>query len=137
MLPLQKRAKSRMGVRQVESKESLRHRKFVRSFVCIVNGGTAGSVCNEGPIVFCHVRAGLPEGEQAGVSRKPHDCFGFPACRSHHDQQHRIGEESFEKIHGVKLLDTALLLARASPCPRVKAKAQELYAQKILTELGK
>lgn len=125
-LPLRKRPKEKLGVRQVETKESAKHRRFVRSFVCIVNGGTAGVTCTEGPIVFCHVRSGLPEGEQAGVSRKPHDCFGFPACRSHHDQQHGIGEQSFERLYGVRLLDTALKLARVSPCPIVKAKAQQI-----------
>ena len=119
--PLQKRPKSRMGVRQVESKESLRHRKFVRSFVCVFPNCVTGQ-----PVEFCHVRAGLPAGEQAGVAQKPHDAFGFPACRSHHDLQHRISEAAFEQLCGVKLLDTALQLARISPCPRVKAKAQEL-----------
>ena len=126
MLPLRKRPKEKLGVRQVETKESAKHRRFVRSFVCIVNGGTAGVTCTEGPIVFCHVRAGLPEGEQAGISRKPHDAFAVPMCAEHHRIQHAIGEASFEQRYGVRLLDTALKLARVSPCPIVKAKAQQV-----------
>ena len=125
-LPLRKRPKEKLGVRQVETKESAKHRRFVRSFVCIVNGGTAGVTCTEGPIVFCHVRAGLPEGEQAGISRKPHDAFAVPMCAEHHRIQHAIGEASFEQRYGVRLLDTALKLARVSPCPIVKAKAQQV-----------
>jgi len=128
-LPLRKRPKEKLGVRQVETKESPRHRKFVRSFVCIAQGGNAPhleSVNCGGPIEFCHVRAGLPEGEQAGISRKPHDAFAVPMCAEHHRIQHAIGEASFEQRYGVRLLDTALKLARVSPCPIVKAKANQV-----------
>ena len=121
MLPLRKRPKEKLGVRQVETKESAKHRRFVRSFVCIVND----EYCDK-DIQCAHVRLGLPEGEQAGVSQKPHDCFTVPMCSGHHARQHRIGEASFEKEFGVRLLDTALKLARVSPCPIVKAKAQQV-----------
>lgn len=117
-----------MGVRQVERKESARHRKFVRGRECIAKGRVGHVHCVDcyGPIQFCHVRSGLPDGEQAGVSEKPHDCFGFPGCATHHAQQHVVGEQSFEKMYGINLLETALALSRISPDPMVKEKARLL-----------
>jgi hypothetical protein len=124
-----KRKRERMNVRVVEKKESPRHRRFVRGHVCITIGGHAphleAPAC-EGPIQFCHIRARLPEGEQAGVSQKPHDAFGFPACAAHHKIQHALGEAGFESRYGVSLLKTALALARVSPDPMIKQKAQEV-----------
>lgn len=129
-LPLRKRPKEKLGVRQVETKESPRHRKFVRSFVCLVQQQIGAhpdtGACDSTQIECAHVRRGLPQGEQAGIGEKPHDCFTVPLCRTHHAQQHRIGEESFEKLYRVKMIDTALKLAKVSPCPIVKAKAQEV-----------
>ena len=119
-----KRKKESMGVRQVEKRESARHRKFVRSRECIAHGAF-GIFC-EGPIQFCHVRSGLPQGEQSGVSQKPHDAFGFPACAYHHKRQHDMGEASFEQLYGVNLLETALALSLQSPDLELRAKARSI-----------
>ena len=124
-LPLpQKRKKVPMGVRTQEKRESARHRKFVRGHECIANG-KLGLAC-QGRIEFCHVRKGLPEGEQAGVAQKPHDAFGFPACTYHHKVQHAMGEGWFEQTYGVKLLETALALALRSPDPSIVEKARSI-----------
>lgn len=125
MTILKKRPKERMGVRVVERKESAQHRRFVRSHVCIVNDEWCDKI-----IQCAHVRRGLPAGEQAGMSEKPHDCFTVPMCSGHHARQHRVGEESFEKMYGVNLLGTALSLAAASPDPAIREKAKEI--QKIM-----
>lgn len=121
-----KRKKAPMGVRQVEKRESAKHRRFVRSHVCIVLTGRPDLTECTGGNEFCHVRAGLPSGEQAGVAMKPHDAFGVPMCSYHHSQQHRIGEASFEKLYGVRLLDTALALARVSPDQMIRDKVKEI-----------
>ena len=115
-----KREKKRMQVREVEKKEFPRHRRFVRKFACVV------PYCPIGPIEFCHVRSGLPIGEQAGMAEKPHDCFGCPGCPIHHAEQHRIGEPAFERKYGVNLLATAINLSRVSPCPEIRAKAKSI-----------
>jgi hypothetical protein len=119
---LRKRPKA-PRTKPVEQRESQRHRKFVRTgkfAVCIVPG------CEVRPLEFCHVRAGLPEGEQAGISTKPHDAFAVGMCSAHHREQHAIGEKSFEKKYGVKLLETALALSRISPDQDIQRKAREI-----------
>ena len=103
----------------MEKKQSSRHRKFIRSFLCtVLDDFDCG-----GRIECAHVRKGLPSGERAGIAGKPHDAFTLPLCQTHHREQHRIGEQSFERKYKVNLLQTALGLARISPCPIVKAKA--------------
>ena len=113
-----KRKKSPMGVREVEKLTFPQHRRFIRAHGCIVPG------CKGGPIEAAHVRAGLPAGEQAGIATKPHDCFTVPLCRTHHSQQHGLGEASFERLYNLRLLDTALALARISTCEDVQIKAK-------------
>ena len=124
-LPLpQKRKKVPMGVRIPEKRESQRHRRFIRGLECIAKVRD-GANC-VGAVEFCHVRSGLPEGEQAGIATKPHDCFGFPACRWHHLTQHQHGEREFERVYGVKLLETALALSLNSPDPEIREKARSI-----------
>ena len=101
-----------------------RHRKFVRSRVCIVPG------CLDGPIECCHVRAGLPASvpsyARGGIGKKPSDAFTFPGCQAHHAESHRIGEHTFAKKYGINPLKEALDLARNSPCPEVRRFAREI-----------
>lgn len=96
-----------------------KHRKFVRSRVCIVPGCSMAA-----PIEAAHVRKGLPaetpSWARGGTSYKPMDAFCFPACHSHHHQQHSVGEETFARMHGVNLLKEALDLARNSPVPEIR-----------------
>lgn len=48
--------------------------------------------CN-GKIEAAHVRRGT----DGGVGMKPGDNWCLPLCSEHHAEQHRIGEQSFEK----------------------------------------
>lgn len=93
-----------------EKKQSLRwrsqaHCSFVRSHECCVPG------CTARPIEVAHVR----RGSDAGMGRKPSDFFTLSLCKDHHSEQHRIGEQSFERRYGLDLLATANEFAEASP----------------------
>jgi hypothetical protein len=63
------------------------------------------------PIEVAHVR----RGGSGGVGRKSSDAFTLSLCREHHAEQHRIGEQSFEKLHGFSMMDKAREFYRASP----------------------
>lgn len=87
---------------------SMAHCRFVGSHQCIVPG------CENRPIEVAHVRSG----SDAGMGRKPSDYFTVSMCggpQGHHAEQHRIGEASFEKRHGLNLLELAEEFARHSP----------------------
>ena len=81
------------------------HCTFVRTHECCVPG------CGDRPIEVAHVR----RGSDAGMGRKPSDYFTVSLCRSHHAEQHRIGEQSFDKLHGIDLGALAAEFANASP----------------------
>jgi hypothetical protein len=81
------------------------HRDFVRSHHCSVPG------CQLMPIEVAHVRRGCG----GGVGVKTSDAFTLSLCREHHSEQHRIGEQSFEKRHGFSMLGKAEEFYRASP----------------------
>lgn len=81
------------------------HCGFVRSHHCIVPG------CQGMPIEVAHVR----DGSDAGTGRKPSDWFTVACCRDHHSEQHRIGEKSFARRHGIDLHALAAEFAAASP----------------------
>jgi hypothetical protein len=61
------------------------HLSFVRSFHCSI------ADCHELPIQAAHVRLG----SGAGMGQKPDDWRAVPLCKSHHDEQHSVGEETF------------------------------------------
>lgn len=67
--------------------------------------------CGGRPIEVAHIRTGTG----AGVAQKPHDFFTISLCRDHHAEQHRIGEASFEKRHGIDMKALAYEFAKASP----------------------
>ena len=96
------------------------HRRFLRDHVCIVPD------CTNTFIQVCHIRSNLPEGEQAGTGQKPHDAWTFPACLPHHQEQHELGEQSFEKKYGIDLLKTAFEFAFASPVMEVRQHARKV-----------
>lgn len=81
------------------------HCSFVRTFHCVVPG------CQGMPIEVAHIR----HGSDASMGRKPSDWFTISLCRDHHSEQHRIGERSFEKAHGLNLHKLAEEFAAASP----------------------
>lgn len=93
---------------------SAAHCNFVRSHECVVPG------CTDRPIEVAHIRAG----SDAGLGRKPSDWFTTSMCRSHHAEQHRIGEGPFECKHSIDLHALAAEFAQASP------KAADIRSEK-------
>jgi len=81
------------------------HCNYVRDHHCSVPG------CMEKPIEVAHVR----RGSDAGMGRKPSDWHTISLCQEHHAEQHRIGEQSFEKRHGIDMADLAEEFCRYSP----------------------
>lgn len=102
--------------------KSTAHRNFVGQHQCCVPG------CNGRPIEVAHLR----NGTDAGMGRKASDWFTISLCQSHHSEQHRIGEPSFEKLHGINLHALAAEFAQASP-KRIEIRAK---AMDELTRLG-
>jgi len=95
----------RMSVREPEQKVWLRHRRWVRSHGCSVPHCPARSV------EFAHLRSAA----NAGKAQKPHDMFGISLCRTHHDEQHRLGVATFDRKYGTDLWALAAEFARRSP----------------------
>lgn len=107
MLPKRIKKESRRASRW----RSPSHCNFVRSHECCVPG------CDRRPIEVAHVRIG----SGAGISQKPDDFLTISLCGGpdgHHSEQHRIGEKSFEKRHGIDMGALADEFARASPKSR-------------------
>lgn len=81
------------------------HRAWVRKHRCSVPG------CVSLLIECAHIRTGT----DGGVGLKPSDCWTISLCRSHHGEQHDIGEPAFETMYGLDLIALALEFARQSP----------------------
>ncbi len=63
------------------------------------------------PIECAHVRRAA----NSGTGFKPSDAFTVSLCREHHAEQHRIGEQSFERKHGLDLMALAREFYGRSP----------------------
>lgn len=85
-------------------KRSPAHRAWVRGFQCCVPG------CDARPIECAHVR----RANNSGIGFKPSDAFTVSLCREHHAESHR-GEQTFERAHGINLMELAEAFFRASP----------------------
>lgn len=101
MLP-KRRTRERSGIERAPQRVFQTHRQFVRRHRCCVPG------CEDGPIQFAHVRIG----SSAGMGQKPSDANGISLCFAHHDEQHRIGERSFEVKYRIDLSALASEFAR-------------------------
>ena len=107
MLNLPKRRKaSKLGLREAPQIRCAGHLQWIRGHQCTVNNGE----CSD-RIEAAHARAGT----DGGLGVKPSDCWTLPLCSFHHRDQHRIGEPAFERLHGVKMKDTAAALWAKSP----------------------
>lgn len=84
--------------------KSTAHCNFVRSHACSACQSTAA-------IEVAHVR----RGSGAGMGQKPDDWQTLSLCRECHSEQHRVGEESFEKLHNFSMAEMAAAFAKASP----------------------
>jgi hypothetical protein len=60
---------------------------------------------------FAHLRSAA----NAGTGLRPHDIFGVSLCRSHHDEQHRLGADAFGDTYKIDLWGLAAEFARRSP----------------------
>ena len=105
-----KRQRDKMGVRQKLQQIWPRHRRWVKSHGCCVPN------CEAREVEFAHLRSAA----NAGLSQKPHDIFGISLCRTHHDEQHRIGAISFGRKYGIDLWTLASEFARRSPDQRMR-----------------
>lgn len=73
----------------------------------------------------------MRRGSGAGIGQKPDDWNTISLCggvAGHHSEQHRIGEESFERRHGIDMRALADAFAKASP------KSYEIELAKIARE---
>jgi hypothetical protein len=86
-------------------RRSRAHLDWVRGHHCSVPG------CQLMPIEVAHVR----KGAGAGMGFKPSDALTLSLCREHHSEQHRKGEETFERTHGINLMRLAEAFYRRSP----------------------
>lgn len=91
--------------RRSERWRSQAHCSFVRQHECCVPG------CVARPIEVAHVR----RGSDGGMGKKPSDWNVLSLCRDHHSEQHRIGEESFEKRYRIDMRALADMFASVSP----------------------
>lgn len=107
-MTLVRRKPPKMGVREVV-REYPSHRAFVRKHFCVVPG------CQSNDIEAAHVRKNLPPGEQGGTGTKPHDKWCIALCRSHHREQHDLGELTFARKYGLDLVSLARQFAKESP----------------------
>lgn len=87
-----------------KGRRSPAHRAWVRRHACCVCGSQTAIEC-------AHVRVGT----DGGTGIKPSDRWTVSLCRDCHSEQHRIGEPSFEKLHGINLKELAAAFFKASP----------------------
>ena len=95
------------------------HQEWIRGLACIVPG------CRRSPCQFCHVRSAA----NSGTGLKPHDSFGVPMCEAHHMEQHRIGQQAFQKRHHIDLFLTAAARFRNSPDTKMKEVLRDVATQ--------
>lgn len=77
--------------------------------------------CQLIPIECAHVR----RASTAGIGIKSSDAFCASLCREHHSESHTIGEQTFERRHGINLMALAQEFYERSPH---KAKLDNPYA---------
>jgi hypothetical protein len=117
----EKLRRPRMGVRPPLQKIWPRHRRWVKAHGCCVPN------CQCPSVDFAHLRSAA----NAGKDQRPHDIFGVSLCRSHHEEQHRIGADAFDKKYGIDLWALAAEFARKSPVWEMRASAKLVGAQDI------
>lgn len=86
------------------------HRAWINGFLCSVTLSDRPTDC-DGETQCAHVRRGT----DGGIGEKPSDWWTIPLCRAHHNEQHQIGEQAFEKKYGIDMKELAREFARKSP----------------------
>jgi hypothetical protein len=118
--PKLKRAK--MGLRVSPPRIWSKHRRWVKSHGCCALG------CPAARVEFAHLRSAA----NAGTALKPHDMFGISLCRTHHDEQHRIGAAAFGRKYQVDLWALAAEFARRSPDWEMRASLKFGHADQVV-----
>lgn len=85
-------------------KRSPAHRSWVRGHACCACGSQTAIEC-------AHVRVGT----DGGTGIKPSDRWCISLCKDCHCEQHILGEQSFEKAHGINMKELAAEFLRRSP----------------------
>ena len=111
----------RMGVRATAKKIWPRHRRWVRSHGCCVPD------CLTPTVDFAHLRSAA----NAGKGQKPHDIFGVSLCRTHHNEQHQLGVEAFNRKYGIDLWALAAEFARRSPDWEMRTSLKLVRSEQI------
>ena len=106
---IRRRKPEKSGIREIPQIRSRAHLQWVRGHVCAIDSDQC-----EGKVEAAHVRIGT----DGGMGVKPSDIYTIPLCHYHHDQQHRLGERSFEAQHKISMLRIAEDLVRRSPAVR-------------------
>lgn len=101
MLPA--RIKQQSGKKDA-GKRSPGHRKWVRGHACCACGSTVAIEC-------AHIRVGT----DGGTGIKPSDRWCISLCKECHSDQHRIGEQTFERRAGISLVSLAEEFFAKSP----------------------
>lgn len=89
----QRRKRVKSGIERAPQRVWPRHRRFVKSRECCV------PYCGSWSVDFAHIRSAA----NAGIALKPHDAFGVSLCRTHHREQHDIGQAAFEAKYAIDL----------------------------------
>lgn len=87
-----------------KGRRSPAHRKWVSGHACCACGSMTAIEC-------AHVRVGT----DGGTGMKPSDRWTISLCRQCHEEQHYIGEPSFEAKHKIDMKALAEAFFRASP----------------------
>lgn len=95
----------RKSHRENIGKRSPGHCNFVRSHECSVPG------CTSRPIEVAHVRLGTG----GGMGVKPSDRWTISLCKTHHAEQHEVGERTFSTYYQIDMKALAFEFARKSP----------------------
>ena len=115
-----RRKPERSGIERVAPRRLEAHKKWVRGHECAVPG------CGSREITFAHIRNGIPYEDSGGTGLKSRDTWGIPLCSTHHGEQGPLGEDRFDRKHGIDRHTIALKLQAASP--HLKRLARETGA---------
>lgn len=128
MLSVKKRKPSRSGIERAPKRDYPAHRKFVRSFECIVPD--CDSRGNPHAVIECaHISYGIPLEDAAALSMKAHDAWSVSLCSDCHRTAHGWGHDTFFSVMArVDAHKIAVELCRASPVPEIRAKSVEMAA---------
>jgi hypothetical protein len=91
--------------RRKDARINASHRAWVRRHHCSVPG------CMLLPIECAHVRGGT----DGGMGLKPSDHWAISLCQRHHAEQHRVGEQEFERRYDIDLTAIARQFSGRSP----------------------